>query len=489
MKKNIFFKFLIIIFILLPFSKSELVGATNNYIDVLIIEDREESYGVTENIKNILGFYNGKGVYINSLKYSSKEIYNYDKIIIISENLDIKNSDLILDLKDFSGEIFWIGSGVEQILDKDIYNDKDEHGVVWHTNNVWNMVIIPNESESFFILSEAFNYFFEKENNKEFQMFLKITDIDILSDTEKLKKIADYLHEENIPFVIVVNEIESITSNEEEINENNYYKIKEIFKVINYMEDKGGSVIIKNNVNVYTQINNVTRKDYLNAENKKYSNLQSFIEECVKNNIYPLGMELSKNEEYEEEFESLKEMFTTFMYSFDSSLNLKYPFIIKDYNSTYSIITENIGLIDGNNKNWLADIEYNIKRLQQVKGSTGAISFSSSLDIEYLKEFIKATRKIGVSYAELKSMNNKVTFDNSLKIESLNGGISYSLESNYEEECLMEEDAYKEENIYVQESFFKSTFSNILIMAIGGFTLLFGLIYYYCNNHNNKNIH
>lgn len=481
MRKDVFFKFLIIIFILLPFSKGELVWATNNYIDVLIIEDREDSYGVTENIKNILGFYNGKGTYINSIQYVSKEIYNYDKVIVISENLDIKNSELVLDLKDFSGEIFWIGSGVEQILETDIYNDKDEHGIVWHINNVWNMVIIPNESESFFILSEAFNYFFEKENIGEFQIFLKITDIDILSDTEKLKKIADYLYEENIPFIVVVNEMESIASNEVNINESNYYKIKELFKVINYMENKGGSVVIKNNPNIYTKMNNIIRKDYLKDENTKYANLQNFIEECIKNQIYPLGVELSNSEEDKGAFEDLKGIFTTFMYSFDSSLNLKYPFIIKDYDSNYNIITENIGLIDGNNKNWLEDIEYNIKKLRQVRGSTGTIAFSSTLDIEYLRELIKATKKIGVSYTNIKNMNNKVTFNNGLKIESLNGGISYSQSSNYEEEDLIED-------VYIEENFFQSTFSNILIVAIVGFTLLFSVIYYYLNNHNNKNI-
>lgn len=482
MKKDIFFKLLIIMFILLPFSKGELVRAGNNYIDVLIIEDEQESYGITENIKNILGFYNKKGRYINSTQYVPKEVYNYDEIIIISENSDIKNSDLILDLEDFTGKIFWIGSGVEQILDKEIYNDKDEHGIVWHINNVWNMVIIPNESESFFILSEAFNYFFEKENIEEFQMFLKITDIDMVSDPEKLKKIADYLYEENIPFIIVINEMESIILNKGEISEVNYYKVKEFFKIVNYMENKGGSVIIKNNLNIYAQVNDIIRKDYLKDENVRYINLQNFIEECVKNQIYPLGVELSNSEEDRDVFENLKEMFTTFTYSFDSSLNLKYPFIIKDYNSTYNIITENIGLIDGNNKNWLEDIEYNIKKLRQVRGSTGAISFSSTLDIEYLRELIKATKKMEGSYTSLKSMNNKVTFNDRLKIESLNGSISYSVNSNHDEEYLLEEDAY------IEKSFFQSTFSNVLIIAIGVFTLLFTIIYYYCNNHNNKNI-
>ncbi|MDO4534549.1 MAG: DUF2334 domain-containing protein [Clostridium perfringens] len=481
MKRNIFFKFLITMFILLPLYKGEIVGATN-YIDVLIIEDRENSYSVTNGIKNILGFYGGKGTYINSLEYTSKEVDSYDKAIIISENLNIENLDLISDLKNFNGEIFWIGSGVEQILSKDMYKDEEKHGIVWHINNVWNMVIIPNESESFFILSEAFNYFFEKENNKEFEMILKISDIDIQSDTDKLRKIADYLYEENIPFVIVVNEIENITGVEEDNKQINYYKIKELFKVINYMEDKGGSVIVRNNPNIYEKVNDIVRKDYWKNKDEKYGNLQNFIENCIKNGIYPLGLELSTNEEKTQQFQVLKEMFTTFTYSFDSNLNFKYPFIVKDYKGTYNIITENIGVIDGNNKRWIEDIEYNIKKLYQVKGSTGGISFSSSLDIEYLREFIKTTKKIGVDYINLRNINNKVIFNNRLEIESLKGNISYKIKSNTEKEYSIED------KDYVGESFFHSTFSDILIISIGIFSVLFVLIYIYLNNHNNKNI-
>ncbi len=480
MKKNIFFKFLIVIFILLPLSKGELVRATNNYIDILIIEDRENTYKVTESIKNILGFYGGKGTYINSSEYTSKEVSSYDKVIIISENLNAENVDLISDLRNFDGGIFWIGSGVEQILSEDIYKDEDKHGIVWHRNNVWNMVIIPNESESFFILSEAFNDFFGRENNKGYEMLLKITDIDIQSDIDKLRKIADYLYEENVPFIVVLNEIENVTGIQGDNKQINHYKIKELFKVINYMEDKGGSVMIKNNPSIYGKVNDIVRKDYSKKTEEKYRNLQEFIEECARNGIYPLGVEVSKSEEKTQEFQVLKEMFTTFTYSLDSNLNFKYPFIIKDYKDTYNIITENIGIINGNNKRWLEDIEYNIKKLYQVKGSTGAIAFSSSLDIEYLRELIKTTGRIGVNYISLKNMNNKVTFNDGFKIESLKGDINYNIEPNTEKEYLIEKKSYVEEN------FFDSTFSNILIISIGIFSTLFVLIYIYSNNHNNK---
>ncbi len=80
------------------------------------------------------------------------------------------------------------------------------------------MVIIPNEFESFLTLTEAFNSFFEKENDEYLRMFLKITNVNTLSDSTKLREIADYLHSEGVPFIIVLDEILDIKNLS--INEN-----------------------------------------------------------------------------------------------------------------------------------------------------------------------------------------------------------------------------------------------------------------------------
>lgn len=224
MKQSMLLKFLGIIFVLLYFPKGEMVVATD-YTDVLIVENSAENYIVTEAIKNVLGVYGAKERCIKDIEYNYGELFNYDKVIIIS-NANISNSELILDLENFTGDIFWVGSGVSQIL-KD--NVNKEHGTVWKINNIWNMVIIPNEFESFLTLTEAFNSFFEKENDEYLRMFLKITNVNTLSDSTKLREIADYLHSEGVPFIIVLDEILDIKNLS--INENDiiYYNVKEFF--------------------------------------------------------------------------------------------------------------------------------------------------------------------------------------------------------------------------------------------------------------------
>lgn len=472
MKKNIFFKFLIMVFILLPFYKGEIVRATD-YIDVLIIEDSEEGYSVTEGIKNILGFYGAKENCIKDSNYSLGELFNYDKIIIISNN-NIENTDLVSDLKEFNEDIFWIGPGVSQIL-----NDtaKERYNVIWNVNNIWNMVIIPNEFESFLTLTEAFNSFFRKENNESFQTFLKITDISTLSDSDKLKEIADYLYDEEVPFIIVVNEISNPKNLNIKENSINYYKTKEFFSTIKYMIDRGGSVVIKNNSNLYDAANNFIRKDYLTNSESEENVLEGFIKECVKNNIYPLGVEVSNKED----FENLKNNFSTFMYSNELSNIFRYPFMITDLKNTYNIITENIGAIDSNNKTWLQNIGYNIKKLSKVKGSIGTISYNSALDIEYLKELVKSLNKENIKYLNLSYMKNKVKL-NKIEINSSNGDINCTIDSYYEEDVLKVET----EHTYLEKNFFQTKFNIILLISMITLCIVFVLIYCYCKNDNNN---
>lgn len=462
MKQSMLLKFLGIIFVLLYFPKGEMVMATD-YTDVLIVENSAENYIVTEAIKNVLGVYGAKERCIKDVEYNYGELFNYDKVIIIS-NANISNSELILDLENFTGDIFWVGFGVSQIL-KD--NVNEEHGTVWKINNIWNMVIIPNEFESFLTLTEAFNSFFEKENDEYLRMFLKITNVNTLSDSTKLREIADYLHSEGVPFIIVLDEILDIKNLS--INENDiiYYNVKEFFSTIRYMIDKGGSVVIKNNF---------IHKNYLANENDEKSILEKFIIECAKNNIYPLGIEITS----EKDFEKLKNSFNTFMYSGELNNVFKYPFIITDFQNSYNIITNNVGKIDSNNKNWLQNIEYNIKKLLKVKGSVGTVSYNSILDIEYLKQIVKNLNKENIKYFDLSYMRNKIEL-NKIEISSSNGDINCIIKS-YDENILNTQN----ENIDLKKNFFHTRLNFILLGSIVILSILFILIYNYCKNNNNK---
>ncbi|CUN41499.1 DUF2334 domain-containing protein [Sarcina ventriculi] len=463
MKQSMLLKFLGIIFVLLYFPKGEMVVATD-YTDVLIVENSAENYIVTEAIKNVLGVYGAKERCIKDVEYNYGELFNYDKVIIIS-NANISNSELIFDLENFTGDIFWVGSGVSQIL-KD--NVNKEHGTVWKINNIWNMVIIPNEFESFLTLTEAFNSFFEKENDEYLRMFLKITNVNTLSDSTKLREIADYLHSEGVPFIIVLDEILDIKNLN--INENDiiYYNVKEFFSTIRYMIDKGGSVVIKNNF---------IHKNYLANENDEKSILEKFIIECAKNNIYPLGIEITS----EKDFEKLKNSFNTFMYSGELNNVFKYPFIITDFQNSYNIITNNVGKIDSNNKNWLQNIEYNIKKLLKVKGSVGTVSYNSILDIEYLKQIVKSLNKENIKYFNLSYMKNKIEL-NKIEISSSNGDINCIIKS-YDDENILNT---QNENIDLKKNFFHTRLNFILLGSIVILSILFILIYNYCKNNNNK---
>ena len=233
------------------------------------------------------------------------------------------------------------------------------------------------------------------------------------------------------------------------------------------MIDKGGSVVIKNNF---------IHKNYLANENDEKSILEKFIIECAKNNIYPLGIEITS----EKDFEKLKNSFNTFMYSSELNNVFKYPFIITDFQNSYNIITNNVGKIDSNNKNWLQNIEYNIKKLLKVKGSVGTVSYNSILDIEYLKQIVKNLNKENIKYFDLSYMRNKIEL-NKIEISSSNGDINCIIKS-YDENILNTQN----ENIDLKKNFFHTRLNFILLGSIVILSILFISIYNYCKNNNNK---
>ena len=168
------------------------------------------------------------------------------------------------------------------------------------------------------------------------------------------------------------------------------------------------------------------------------------------------------------------------MYSGELNNVFKYPFIITDFQNSYNIITNNVGKIDSNNKNWLQNIEYNIKKLLKVKGSVGTVSYNSILDIEYLKQIVKNLNKENIKYFDLSYMRNKIEL-NKIEISSSNGDINCIIKS-YDENILNTQN----ENIDLKKNFFHTRLNFILLGSIVILSILFISIYNYCKNNNNK---
>ena len=139
-----------------------------------------------------------------------------------------------------------------------------------------------------------------------------------------------------------------------------------------------------------------------------------------------------------------------------------------------------MGKIDSNNKNWLQNIEYNIKKLLKVKGSVGTVSYNSILDIEYLKQIVKNLNKENIKYFDLSYMRNKIEL-NKIEISSSNGDINCIIKS-YDENILNTQN----ENIDLKKNFFHTRLNFILLGSIVILSILFISIYNYCKNNNNK---
>ncbi|PWA12046.1 hypothetical protein DCC39_08175 [Pueribacillus theae] len=89
-------------------------------------------------------------------------------------------------------------------------------------------------------LGESLFDFFQAEKGKP-KKYLRIEDVHPNSDPEKLKAVADYLYGENIPYMIAVI---PVYKNPETGKEVHMPDAREIVKVLRYMQEHGGSIVM-----------------------------------------------------------------------------------------------------------------------------------------------------------------------------------------------------------------------------------------------------
>ena len=228
---------------------------------------------------------------------------------------------------------------------------------------------------------QIMNVFAEGENvnnfNTEKKLYLKIENVNPFGDYDNYKKIADYLNEESIPFVIVVMPVFVNTDLPE---------MKNFMAVVQYMQKQGGTVVLHSLLNGNVGYESVSQGALATEKESAYERIQKSVQVYADNGIYVLGLEASDSIINSADYEEVKKGFSRIIEQQDKSEN-------------------------------------DLDKLTSMKAYTEAVSFEADADTNTLKNLVNSSRQDELEFSNLSDEKSQVTLDG-IKINCDNGQVT-----------------------------------------------------------------
>jgi uncharacterized protein YdaL len=461
---------------------------------VLVVYDRRNIFGfLCDEVTAVVHLFYHFQVAVDEVAlafYEKGMLSHYDCVVYIGiEERDL-NEDLLADLLDYERPILFIGRGIEYLIDrkysyevayqgeiyrpaKVVYRGREfalstsravqkihitgpEVNVIsllgdgreWYpyvltTANLWYVSCFSTDEKAlFYILADILHDFFAEEHTKQPEVYVRIEDVHCLRSTESLYKIADYLADQDIPFMVAL--IPAYYDSERDYI-HHLGEHKSFARAVKYMQDGGGSILLHG----YThQIHRSMpgegfefwdgKKDCpLDVDMERWvdERINSGIDECVAAGIFPLGFEAPHYAVSQPGYVQLKKYFSTVVGHLQTSdkgfTTTIYPYRL--YNSPLynQLLPENLGYVDPDNPLSAQQILEELDKVSIVRDFTAGFFFHPYLDIDWLQAIIEQLKQHNVQFVDLKAEDNWVEGTNHT-IWSLNGSIEVEVKKQEE---------------------------------------------------------
>ncbi|MDZ4992760.1 DUF2334 domain-containing protein [Clostridium perfringens] len=525
-----------LIFLVVPFKKTMALSKEEK---VLVLYDKETIFSLDYNILNsvseLLGAYGNKKVEtMNIHDYKKDDVNNYNYVMVISIDGNIENMELNKDLNDYKGKIYFIGTGLEKYMDLKKYNleyivknlniesvnynrddfknhdetkkfyisknidsviinpkeidkvysyvsdGREQYPNIWVKGNLYHMSLLPDETMNLFMLADSLNDFFQINREGTPKIFVRIEDVHLFRDTNELREMADYLYGEGIPFIIA---LIPIYKNLKTGHVTKLSDMPEFVDTIKYMQDRGGSVILHGYDHGGFKDANDEEFEFWDGENNSpvtwdlstyiHDNMGEAIKECIKNGIYPLGFEAPHYGMDSKGYKEIKKYFSTYVGQYQSSddnfTTTAYPYILNNTECFNMLIPENLEYVDPSDEMWFNNLKKNYDTLNIVRAPVGGFFYHSFVGMDDLKKIINFLKSNNVEFLNMKDYNNWVKWEG-IEIKSSDGVVS----TNYSQDSLNKEQTV---NGNKGDKGVINSINNILIFVVGGFIIVFIIIF------------
>lgn len=432
---------------------AQLLGHFNTITDVIGVDDYRAASFTNYDYIFYIGFYPKNPVQINFLndiiktnkpitwintgfiefsnKFNSSKLYGF-KV----SNLDTSS---IFDFVKSNGKYFTKGEGninLIEITDQSkveiiatAYSSKKKKEVPYFIKSK-NLIYIgdspfayANSTDRYLLFADYLHEILNEYHDESHTAIVRIEDVTLLDDPDKIRDITDYLSERGIPFLIGVVPfyVDPVAGIRISLSEK-----PDMADALRYAEINGGTIVMHG---ITHQYKDVTASDFefwdanlnlpIQEENAELINrkIEMGLNEFSKNGLHPLIWETPHYTASNIFYKTISEYFSSVIEQRLSIENSDYsqffPYII--YKDLYGqkIYPENLGYIplDPNPKVIKNAVDEIIKGAQTnlyVRDGFASFFFHSFLDIEILKELIDKIEKLGYTFLNVKEDINSV---------------------------------------------------------------------------------
>jgi len=434
--------------------------------------------------REMFGHFNVSVDEVDQLSYQQGQLSQYDYITVVGLQGDFTNLVFMEDLAETDKTVIWVGKGIENLLNKTsrynmeyagpyydftsviykgenypigvkrefsaitIQNDQvevyswlftgvDNLPFALNDQNLWYFSRIDLNEPLIFIFSDVLFEILPPHVEAYQKVYLRIEDVHPFRDPEKLRAIADYLGDKDIPFMVGLIPAHRQPGSRyiTEMDE-----IPEFVEAIRYMQERGGSIILHGYTHTVFGAD-ISGEGFEYWDGIEDQPLERDIDEWVRytigrgvkisieNEIYPLGFEAPHYAMSQDAYKSLKKYFSTYSgqiqssdWGFSTSI---IPFETRNTQLFHKFLPESLGYIDPFDAASVEKIKNNYNLIKIVRNHMAGVFYHPYLDIEYLKELVEFLEESNAEFYDMRDDYHWVKFDN-YEIVNNNGTMNVS---------------------------------------------------------------
>ncbi|MBI5021646.1 MAG: DUF2334 domain-containing protein [Ignavibacteriales bacterium] len=268
---------------------------------------------------------------------------------------------------------------------------------------------------------------------------LRIEDVTVFEDPERLRDVADALYSNDVPFLVGV--VPFYVDPDRGLRVSLSDK-PEMVDAVRYMVSRGATIVMHG---ITHQYQGTTATDYefwdastngkLKEDSKVYveKKMKMGLEEFWKNNLYPLVWETPHYTASQDDYPIFAKYFSTAMEQRcvlnDADYSQYFPYIIDKDLFGQRILPENLGYIPLNPNREVEEeavqkLLRGAKMQLAVRDGFASAFIHSFIGIDYIEEFIDGVKNLGYTFIDVRELNLNVRMNNHLV---LTGSQSYEI--------------------------------------------------------------
>jgi uncharacterized protein YdaL len=279
------------------------------------------------------------------------------------------------------------------------------------------------ENDRYLLFADMLHDILGEDHPESHSALIRIEDVNPFSDPSQLRNIADLLSSEDVPFLVslVPFYVDPGAGIRVSMSEK-----PDFVDAIHYMVEHGGTIVMHGVTHQYHGISTTDYEFWDENLNKPIKNdskqfvekkLRTGIEECLKNNIFPLVWETPHYGASQIDYSAIAGIFSSAMEQRlaidDLDYSQYFPYIINKDLYGQKIYPENLGYVplDSSEAKMEASVDQLIefaKANLAVRDGFAAAFFHPFLPLDLLQRLVEGIKAQGYTFIDLKNQNNEV---------------------------------------------------------------------------------